>query len=387
MRKSALFVIGFLLLSCSNFEDEPTSEIETETNDALSGGDLVVDIFPDTIDQDTQDQETDANSHINPDMEPAGDYSEPGSWTAGQLWSDTLGSSGNILYISTWFPSSDTGAEETWYGGDDWWNQGESYTDVTPACDEPRPVIVHSHGDSSLSWEMYYLAEFLATHGWITVAPDHTGNTAYDNTEPFETLLVRRPLDIQSTYDWLLDQNADPESALYGCVDPDAGYVTTGFSFGGYTAYANGGAALNDEMGQPTVDYSDPRVRAIITYAPWDGFYAITSGTSQITVPVMTIGGQMDETLGTQYILLFAPIESTPRLLGDIDRGGHLSFTPIYCQFVTTDGCGIDFIALDTFTDALKTAVISWLEYLNGRPGAIDQIQDYPGELTWTLTE
>jgi len=321
-----------------------------------------------------------------PSLEPAGDYTQPGEWTAGQVWNEITGTTGATLLISTWFPSSDSGSSSTWYGWTGFWNEGESYTDVTPDCTEPRPVMVHSHGISSLSWEMFYLPEFLSTHGWIVVAPDHDGNTLYDNTEAFSTLVERRPQDLKDTYNWLVAQSEDPTSGFYGCVDAADGYVAAGYSFGGYTAYATGGALVNDSSGDATVDYSDDRVTGIVTYAPWNAYETLTTGTSGIDVPVLTIGGDSDSTVGTQYRSLHSQIESTPRLLGAFDNVGHYSFTPIYC-WGWGDGCGPYYFDQDTFVAMVKPTVLSWIEHIRGREGAIEQIPEYAGEVTWTLVE
>ena len=143
-------------------------------------------------------------------------------------------------------------------------------------------------------WEMFYLMEFLASHGWIIVAPDHVGNTYYASWGDLSPFLHRRPADIRDTFDWLLEQNADPTSPLSGCVDEDAGYVVSGYSFGGYTAYVTGGASASDWSGAAITDRADPRVTAVVTIAPWDA-YAITDGTADIDVPVLTIGGERDD--------------------------------------------------------------------------------------------
>ena len=58
------------------------------------------------------------------DLDPAGDYTTAGPWTAGQVWGETVGSSGNVLYIGTWFPSQDTGSALIEYGWTGWWNTG-----------------------------------------------------------------------------------------------------------------------------------------------------------------------------------------------------------------------------------------------------------------------
>ena len=370
------------------------------------GSTLITPMAPETDSEDSQDTELPADTSspdddettpgdtgetgetddtdTTPELEPAGDYSVPGDYTAGQHWGEVTGSSGDQLLISSWYPSNVTDGSPTWYGWGTWWNEGESFSDVTAACDEPRPVIVHSHGNLSLSWEMFWLPEFLATHGWIVVAPDHEGNTTYNNTTSFLELYTRRPQDVQDTFNWLLDQSEDPSSILYGCVDPDAGYVVSGYSFGGYTAYATGGG-LVDQTGAPaSLDLSDERVRGVMAFVPWNANGAMSEGTANITVPVLTIGGRVDATVGTDYIGLHEPVTATPRLLGDFDNVGHLSFCPIYCWY-PVDGCGAAYYDQDDFTQLIRTTVLSWIEHNRGRPGALEQIPEQSG--VWTLVE
>jgi hypothetical protein len=334
---------------------------------------------------DTDSGDTDSgDTDTAPELEPAGDYSTSGTFSAGQHWGEVTGTSGSQLYISSWYPSSATTGDSTWYGWGTWWNEGDSLSDVAAACDEPRPVIVHSHGNLSLSWEMYWLPEFLATHGWISVAPDHEGNTAYDNSASFEALYLRRPQDIQDTFNWLVAQSEDPASILYGCVDESAGYVVSGYSFGGYTAYATGGGLINAPDAPASIDLSDDRVTGVMTYVPWNAYGAMSEGTASIDVPVLTIGGRMDETVGTDYLDLHDPITATPRLLGDFEDVGHLSFCPIYC-WSPGDGCGPGNYDQDDFISLTRTTVLSWIEHIRGRPGAIEQIPEQDG--AWTLVE
>jgi predicted dienelactone hydrolase len=232
---------------------------------------------------------------------------------------------------------------------------------------------------------MFYLQEFLSTHGWIVVAPDHEGNTFYANTEDFNTLRRRRPQDIQDTFDWLIGESEDPSSALYGCIEPDGGYVVSGYSFGGYTALATAGGLVN-EGGVPTLNYGDSRVWAVVSFAPWNAYGSLETGTSAIEVPALTLGGERDSTVSLQYQSLHSHIESTPRYLGSFANAGHYSFTPIYCSS-WGDGCGPDYIEPDLFTTMTQTAVISVTEHLRGRSGAIEQLPEDADKLTWESVE
>jgi predicted dienelactone hydrolase len=354
-------IVMLLVLGCVDFtEDEQIEEVSTEGSAFDEGGS-----------EDTGE----------PGLDPAGDYAEEGPWTPGNLQATITGSSGSTLYVDAWYPSSESGSEHRYYGWDSWGFDGESFTDVSPDCSEPRPVMVYSHGNGSIRWEMFYLQEFLSTHGWIVAGPDHEGNTLYDNTEDFDTLLWRRPQDLSDTFDWLVSESEDPASALHGCIDADAGYVATGYSFGGYTALVTAGALVN-EGGAPSADYSDDRVWAVVSLAAWNAYGSLGTGTGEIHVPALTLGGEWDSTVGTQYQSLHGHIESTPRAMGSFARAGHYSFVPIYCSS-WGNGCGPHFIDAEVFTAMTRTSVLSVVEHVRGRSGAIEQLPDYSDELSW----
>lgn len=55
-----------------------------------------------------------------------------------------------------------------------------SYVDATPA--ETRgafPVVVMTHGDGGTRYNMQSVSEYLAAHGYIVIATEHTGNSPY----------------------------------------------------------------------------------------------------------------------------------------------------------------------------------------------------------------
>jgi predicted dienelactone hydrolase len=131
----------------------------------------------------------------------------------------------------------------------------------------------------------------------------------------------------------------------------------------------------------------DSRVNAIVTFAPWNAYSMLQSGTAEIAVPVLTIGGDRDATVGTQYKTLHAKIETTPRALASYANAGHFSYTPLYCSFYSSNGCGSNYVDQDIFVEMMKTTVLSWLEYLRGREGAFEQLPEYSGELTWDIVQ
>ena len=311
---------------------------------------------------------------------PAPDYALPGPWHAGVLTKSFTSPAAIEHWVDVWYPARDTGSGPVeYYGSPMWVVDGEGYRDATPDCTEPRPVMVHSHGSSSTRWELFPLTEFMATHGWLVVAPDHTGNTYYSTGTPWRTLLERRPRDIQYTFDWLVRQSNDPVNPLFGCVDESDGYVVSGYSFGGYTAYAVGGAQVNDIWGEPHEGLADTRVTQVVTHAAWDGYRALADGTKDITVPVLTIGGERDGTVGTAYMELHSHIRSPTRALASFPDAGHYTPVPHYCEVLWPgDGCGSMYMDPSVYLSITKTSVLAFLEHNRGRTGAWEQIVAHP---------
>ena len=108
-------------------------------------------------------------------------------------------------------------------------------------CTETRPVLAFSHGDTAISYQSIFLTEYLASRGWVIVAPNHRGNTLFEPEEHRIALALRRPIDIRDTVDWLFGSLGATGGDLNGCVNPDDGYAISGHSFGGYTTLATAG--------------------------------------------------------------------------------------------------------------------------------------------------
>ena len=226
--------------------------------------------------------------------------------------------------------------------------------------------------------------EFMASHGWLVVAPDHAGNTYYGTWAPWLTLIERRPRDIRETFDWLVAQSADSSSPLAGCVDEDAGYVVSGYSLGGYTAYAVGGGRVTGEMADTLADVADPRATQIVTHAGWDATGFIGTGAADIEIPVLTIGGERDATVGTDSLELHTHVRSVPRARATFFDGGHFTPAPIYCM-AWGDGCGPAYVDPDVYAAITKTSILAFLEHNRGYVGAWEQIVEDPAVVEWEL--
>ena len=228
-----------------------------------------------------------------------------------------------------------------------------------PTTTKPRPVIVISHGLGSDRTSFAYLAEFLASHGFVVAVPEHPGSNAQqlqallggvanEVTEPRE--FVDRPLDVKYILDRLeFLTNSDPE--YKGRFNMEQVGVI-GQSFGGYTVLGLAGAQINfpqlqkncpvdqntlnvslllqcQALGLPKFDYklSDPRIKAAIAINPVDSSVYGQQGLSKINIPMMIVAGTAD-TVAPAYpeqIVPFTWLTNENKYLVLMNGGTHFS--------------------------------------------------------------
>lgn len=256
----------------------------------------------------------------------------------------------------------------------------------------PLPVAVYSHGSGGVGALGYPYAERLASHGWIVVAPDHTGNTTLDflgGGDSFVRSALDRPLDIRAVLDALDDGVAEL------VADTDA-VLLFGHSFGGYTSFAVAGARLDPGaiapacssdstepdcvlLADPAVQeaaregrFADTRIAAIAPQAPAVfGFEA--NALADLDVPVFLMSSGRDRT--TPDALNAAP--AWDELDGPDDRwlqipeGGHHTFittcddvgVDVVATFqpnVREDGCGNDNTPIAPSVAAMSAYLVAW---------------------------
>ncbi len=106
---------------------------------------------------------------------------QPGPWAVGS-WDETItGPDGVDLTVQVWYPAFEAGPElyPYLYG-----YTAQATTSAPAACETPRPVLVFSHGNAGMRYHTLYLAERMASRGWVVVAPDHTFGAAGRWTSP-----------------------------------------------------------------------------------------------------------------------------------------------------------------------------------------------------------
>lgn len=197
-----------------------------------------------------------------------------------------------------------------------------------------QKLVVFSHGYGGIRTQSVELMEALASHGFVVIAPEHTGNSQTSSTDDFDQAASRRVPDVSFLIDTMIARNRDPADALYERID-EARIGVIGHSFGGMTAL---GMAAGWAGASP-----DPRVAAIVPISavidgdlqqdtrtgPNAGFSRAQLET--VVVPTMLIGGTADVgvPIGNNAIA-FDQLISAPRVYKvDIHGANHTHFANV----------------------------------------------------------
>jgi predicted dienelactone hydrolase len=237
------------------------------------------------------------------------------------------------LRVTVWYPAAENAVEaQQVIGPPDapllLAGKAAEHAAMAPAL-EKWPLILLSHGTGGSAMQMAWLGTALARAGFIAAAVNHPGNNALEpyTAEGF-VLWWERATDLSEVLDGML---ADPEFGPK--IDGDR-VGAAGFSIGGYTVLALGGARADisvivdmckqqpnvavcrvpemKEMGTPeqmlaTVrrtsgvslaqsneSYRDPRVHAIFAIAPAVGMTLTPDSMHAMRVPVEIVVGSAD---------------------------------------------------------------------------------------------
>lgn len=208
------------------------------------------------------------------------------------------------LTVHLWYPAQPVEGERPIYT----LRRSEvAVTDAPPAELGPLPVVLYSHGHQAYAAVMAELMEHLASHGYLAVAPTHTGNTFLDGDDRTTEIYYQRPLDIRAALDHLQGLADDP---LAGRLSERI--AMSGHSFGGYTAMALAGARYPVEAldagcaaGTTSMGYcstmtaekralfqsgfSDARFRGFLSYDPGDFGLFGAEGVAAVDRPVLHV--------------------------------------------------------------------------------------------------
>jgi predicted dienelactone hydrolase len=247
----------------------------------------------------------------------------------------------------------------------------------------PYPLVILSPGFSIGSSTYAWLAEHLASYGFVVIAPEHQEQLDAELNGLWQAAITR-PQEILAVLAYV-DEQAGSGRTLEGLPNADS-VAVIGHSYGGYTALAAGGAQIDTggfeaqcetayEANDPNVflcdevfphmadmadlagldsipeglwgqAWSDPRVDAIVPLAG-DALFFGQDGLAEITVPVIAIGGTLDSDSpymwGTYPTYEFASSPTKVRIA--LIDAEHMIFTgpceaiPLLLRFISNEFC------------------------------------------------
>lgn len=218
-----------------------------------------------------------------------------------------------------------------------------------PAGAEPEPggwpLVVFSHGGGGSRQGGTYLGEYLASRGYVVIAPQHAGSDIEavrgsgrglrkmrENLLKLasdERNLIVRPQDVSFVIDRAL---AD---GLPGVRIDQGRLGVMGHSFGAYTTMALGGMRV-DAGGERDRSFRDARVGALLALSPQgQGQFGVDAGAwDDIDTPVVMLTGTKDSgnspsgsyTWRTEPFKAIKARGGVPAYLGVITGAGHMAF-------------------------------------------------------------
>jgi dienelactone hydrolase len=244
------------------------------------------------------------------------------------------------------------------------------------------PVLLFSHGNGSVRMQVAFWCEHMASHGYVVLAPDHTGNAvattlggrivlADRGPQAIEQSRSARPADLSFLIDTLERLDRGDDSRFAGRLDL-AKVGLAGHSFGAQSILS--------------VSDSDSRVRAV---SPW----ASARRTSRNDVPVLLLLAAEDVALtaeGTERCRQWFGTLSGPAHLVELRNGGHNSFTEMFqldpergdgvgTGTRVTDGRPLAYVPEEIAHRVVNGYTLAFFDrYLNGRTVRDDYLRVNP---------
>ncbi len=180
----------------------------------------------------------------------------------------------------------------------------------------PHPLIVHSHGILSTRSEMSYVAEALASSGYVVIAADYPLTNGATPGGANASDVVNQPGDVSFLIDSVLALSGDSKP-FTGEIDGDR-IGLTGLSLGGLTT----------TLATYHPRWRDPRIKAAVSIAGpsaafTERFYTTTE------VPFLMIAGTADALIDHASNAAVIPERIDNGALLSISGGSHLGFIGI----------------------------------------------------------
>jgi predicted dienelactone hydrolase len=179
----------------------------------------------------------------------------------------------------------------------------------------PRPLLLFSHGFTSLRQNGEYLATHLASRGFVVVAVDYPLTNAWAPGGAMVEDVINQPGDISFLIDRLLGYSAVSGHALSGKVDPDRIGVF-GISLGGLSSTLVG---FHPRLG-------DPRIGAVLSIAGPSNFFTAAFFT-HTDLPFMMLAGDLDVLVPYETNAAPIPAKKPGAELVTVRGGSHTGFS------------------------------------------------------------
>jgi len=243
-----------------------------------------------------------------------------------QLSADFQSRNDRSLTVEVWYPGTPTSDMKSATYEDET-RSGKPFSLIGDAVrnlevnksTESYPLLVISHGYTGYRSMMFYLAEHLASHGYVVASIDHTDSTnadidfAKNPGSGFPSTLYNRARDQQFVMNALMKNNEFKPAINQNLA------AVIGYSMGGYGALNTVGGCYNfsptllktmqfpqasaDTL-PPLLNYcnaddktTDTRWKAVIVLAPWGGEQGVHS-LENMRVPALFVAGEKDDISG-----------------------------------------------------------------------------------------
>jgi predicted dienelactone hydrolase len=219
---------------------------------------------------------------------------------------------------------------------------GVAVRDAPAEKGAPYPLVVMSHGFSGTPIAMSWLAENLASKGYVVAAPHHEDPPLTDPAG-FVAPLLLRPLDIAFVAHTVQARARGQDVFFSGLVDPDR-VALAGYSMGGYGVLTAAGAALSPAssaivpggyltayaLGGPKAkDLHIDGLKAVVAISPAGGAGTVRAwdpaGLAQLRTPTLFIVGDQDKLVGYDPGVksIFEGAVNAPRDMLVYSNGAH----------------------------------------------------------------
>jgi predicted dienelactone hydrolase len=272
---------------------------------------------------------------------------------------------------------------------------GAALKDAPVADAAPFPVVVFSHGHAAFAVESLFLMEHLASHGYVSAACEHVGNTfGTYQAEKLVKGLEDRPLDVSLVLDTMLSWNDDDASPLHGRLDPDR-VGMAGHSMGAYTTFVMMGPEVSiqrfvDACNEPQAasregqwflcddllasaavtpptcapcQPGDDRFKAFLSMTPGFSEAFLPGELAALAQPVLIMGGDLDDITPLEASVrpFFDQATHPDTLLWTLARAAHNSFSNACDLFhAASMGCGPTYIDPERGHLLIRTAAAAW---------------------------